>query len=78
MARVMGDAGFRVLVTHDGKEAMALLTTLGPAVVSLVVSDIGMPWVTGVELAAAVRQRSPKLPILLVRGCHRLAGAIPS
>jgi PleD family two-component response regulator len=59
MARVLGDAGFRVLVTHHGKEAMALLTTLGPSVVCLVVSDIGMPQVTGVELAAEITQRWP-------------------
>ena len=68
MARVLADAGFRVLATHDGHEAMALLTTLGPSLVWLVVSDIGMPRVTGVELATAVSQQWPSLPVLLVSG----------
>jgi CheY-like chemotaxis protein len=68
MARVLGDAGFRALVSQDGQEAIELLTSLGPAVVWLVVSDIGMPRVTGVELARAVSQRWPELRVLLVSG----------
>jgi CheY-like chemotaxis protein len=68
MARVLGGAGFRALVSQDGQEAMDLLTSLGPAVVWVVVSDIGMPRLTGVELARAVSQRWPGLPVLLVSG----------
>jgi CheY-like chemotaxis protein len=68
MVRVLGDAGFHVVATHDGKEAMGLLTRLGPSVVWLVVSDIAMPRVTGVELAAAVSRQWPRLPVLLVSG----------
>jgi CheY-like chemotaxis protein len=67
-ARVLGDAGFRALVSQDGQQAIDLLTSLGPAVVWLVVSDIGMPRLTGVELARAVSQRWPRLPVLLVSG----------
>jgi two-component system cell cycle sensor histidine kinase/response regulator CckA len=68
MARVLADAGFRVLVSHDGEEAIALLTKLGRSVVSLVVSDVTMPRRSGLELAAAVATRSPTLPVLLVSG----------
>ena len=68
MARVLADAGFRVLVSHDGEEAMALLTKLGPSVVWLVVSDVAMPRRSGLELAAAVAKRWPSLPVLLVSG----------
>ena len=68
MARVLADAGFRVLVTHDGEEAIALLTLLGPSVVWLVVSDIAMPRRSGLELATAVAKRWPSLPVLLVSG----------
>jgi CheY-like chemotaxis protein len=41
MGRALGDAGFRALVSQDGQEAIDLLRSLGPAVVWLVVSDIG-------------------------------------
>jgi CheY-like chemotaxis protein len=68
MARVLGGAGFRAVVSQDGQEAMDLLTSLRPAVVWVVVSDIGMPRLTGVELARAVSQRWPGLPVLLVSG----------
>jgi two-component system, cell cycle sensor histidine kinase and response regulator CckA len=67
-ARVLADAGFRVLVAYDGEEAMTLLTSLGPTVVRLVLSDVEMPRRTGLELAAAIAERWPNLPVLLVSG----------
>jgi DNA-binding response OmpR family regulator len=67
MARALTAAGFRVLEAHDGEEAQALLGTVGPQI-GLVVSDIAMPHMTGLELAAVIAKRWPTLPILLVSG----------
>ncbi|HET6579422.1 MAG TPA: response regulator [Gemmatimonadales bacterium] len=66
-ARVLANAGFRVLAAHDGEEAVALLASLSP-VVWLVVSDIDMPRMTGVELAAVTAARWPAVTVLLVSG----------
>jgi CheY-like chemotaxis protein len=66
-ARVLANAGFRVLAAHDGEEAVALLASLGP-VVWLVVSDIDMPRMTGLELAAVTAARWPAVTVLLVSG----------
>jgi CheY-like chemotaxis protein len=67
-ARILHDAGFRVLEAHDGEEAMTLLATLGPTGVRLVVSDIAMPGITGSELAKIMTERWPDIPILLISG----------
>jgi DNA-binding NtrC family response regulator len=66
-ARVLANAGFRVVAARDGEEAKELLATLGP-VVWLVVSDVQMPRMGGEELADLVAERWPKLPVLLTSG----------
>jgi len=67
-ARILADAGFRVLEAHSGDEATTLLATVGANGIDLVVSYISMPGMTGVELAATMAQRWPTVPILLVSG----------
>ena len=66
-ARVLVDAGFRVVEVHSAFEAVALLSTLDGKV-HLVVSDIAMPGMTGLELAAQMADRWPAVPVLLISG----------
>jgi CheY-like chemotaxis protein len=61
------DAGFRVLEVHSAFEAVALLSTL-EGKVEFVVSDIAMPGMTGLELAAHMADRWPAVPVLLISG----------
>jgi CheY-like chemotaxis protein len=67
-ARVLTDAGLRVLEAHDGEEATAVLEHLGATVVGLVVTDVAMPRMNGVELATVIRRSWPTIPVLLVSG----------
>jgi DNA-binding response OmpR family regulator len=67
MARILAEAGFHVLEAHGGEAAMALLSTLSDAV-QLVVSDITMPGLTGMELARRMAVEWPAVPILLISG----------
>ncbi len=67
-ARILTEAGFRVLEAHSGVEAAAQLAGLGAAVIGLMVSDITMPGMTGVHLADIVAERWPSVPVLLVSG----------
>jgi CheY-like chemotaxis protein len=66
-ARILTEAGFRVVAAHDGSEALALLAAF-EGQVQLVVSDIAMPGMTGVQLAQTVTTRWPALPLLLMSG----------
>jgi CheY-like chemotaxis protein len=66
-ARMLAEAGYRVLEAHGAAEALALLATLSGSV-QLVVSDIAMPQMTGLELAAVIADRWAAVPILLVSG----------
>ena len=67
MARVLRDAGYHVLVAHDGLAAWGIVESRAGAL-HLVVTDVNMPGLTGTELAARIKQRWPRLPVLYVTG----------
>lgn len=48
---------------HDGEEALALVRELAPQVV---LTDIEMPRMTGLELAAAIRRESPATRVIIL------------
>lgn len=76
VSQALRDAGFEVLVAHDGEQAVALLD--GGARPAVVFSDIVMPGsVSGIDLAAIVRQRDPGLPVVLATGYTERQPAIP-
>jgi DNA-binding NtrC family response regulator len=68
MARILAHAGFRVVRARDGEEAAICLQTLGAETIGLVVSDITMPRLNGLQLAALMSVHWPEVPILLVSG----------
>jgi len=57
--------GFSTLTAYDGKSALELARTVSPA---LLISDVVMPGMTGVELAIALTQRIPACKVLLFSG----------
>ncbi len=61
--------GHRVLLAENGRQALDLLGS--DAGVDLVVLDVVMPVVGGVEAFSEMRMRWPRLPILVVSGYNR-------
>ncbi len=57
--------GYKVMVAGDGVEALALL---GRTPVSLIISDLVMPNMNGVDFVQRVRHQFPKLPIIVASG----------
>ena len=57
--------GYDAAAGADGAEGLALLTRGG---YDLVVTDLFMPGMSGWDVVAAVRERVPTLPVILISG----------
>ncbi len=62
----LSDAGYVVRRAASGVEALRLLEQGAPP--DLMIADLGMPGMNGLQLAVAARQRFPALPILIATG----------
>jgi PAS domain S-box-containing protein len=68
LVRVMLErAGYAVEVAGSGEEALALLAGAG-AVFDLLLSDVVMPGMDGVELVRRVHEQWPAMPVLMTSG----------
>ena len=67
LARALADDGYAVLAAENGEEALTLASTLIDQL-GLVITDIRMPVMDGVQLAAHLAQLRPTLPILFISG----------
>lgn len=68
--RALTRAGYVVHEAGDGKEGLKLLAARP---VGLVITDIIMPEVEGVELIFRIRKTHPKVPIIAMSGGGRLS-----
>jgi two-component system cell cycle sensor histidine kinase/response regulator CckA len=66
-ARVLDDAGYRVIEAGSGSEAMALLPEVTTPL-TLLISDVVMPGMNGRMLAERLRVIHPGLPVLYMSG----------
>jgi CheY-like chemotaxis protein len=60
--RELEDEGYQVILARDGREALELTGSLLPDVIVL---DICMPGIDGLEAAARIRAEQPNLPVIL-------------
>jgi len=58
--------GYQVKLTGSGEEALELLR--GAAPFDLLISDVVMPGISGIELAAAACREQPSLSVILTSG----------
>ncbi|HEX6306590.1 MAG TPA: ATP-binding protein [Longimicrobiales bacterium] len=70
--RVLRRHGHTVLSARNGQEALDLLDSGAP--VRLVIADVVMPGMNGIELGSLVKRRFPDLPILFTSGFVGAAG----
>ena len=76
VVEALGAAGFAVRVAVSGDDALAQLD--GGQAVDIVFSDIVMPGsVSGIDLATAIRERWPALPVVLATGYTERRVSIP-
>jgi two-component system cell cycle sensor histidine kinase/response regulator CckA len=60
-------AGHEIIFAQNGIDALAKLTQVGKNL-SLIITDVAMPEMDGIEFAGLARQLHPNLPIVVVSG----------
>ena len=63
LAAVMEEEGFEPLMANSGEEA---LTILKHSDVDLVLTDMKMPSMDGIELLENVKKKDPELPVIMM------------
>ena len=67
MCTCLQQAGYSVIEAASGPEALALFQQ-NETSIALVVSDVQMPGMSGVDLVECLLERRPELPIIFVSG----------
>jgi CheY-like chemotaxis protein len=65
LCEILREGGYRVLAARDGKFALALIAATA---VDLVVTDVFMPDMDGLEVLRALRRQRPHLPVVVMSG----------
>jgi two-component system response regulator AtoC len=70
MCRALVRAGYLVQTAATGHDAIAILRTpLSPSGIDIVLLDIQLPDVSGIDLCAKFRELQPNLPVVVCTGC---------
>ncbi len=71
---LLSGVGYRVLEAKNGKEAMGLVEI---GLIDLVMTDLKMPGMDGIQLTRAIRRIRPDLPII-VYSAYRFIDTAPA
>jgi len=68
IATFLTNLGFVVIEAENGKESLEKAKELGPENVGLLITDLVMPVMGGLELAAELRKLRPEMRVLFISG----------
>jgi DNA-binding NtrC family response regulator len=71
--RVLGSAGYQCLTTTDPHEALGLLESEHP---DLLLTDLRMPQMDGMEMLRCAREIDPRIPVVMLTGYATLESAV--
>lgn len=63
------DEGFKVIECEDGLEGLDIFKRLKREV-GIIITDIDMPNMNGIEMVLGIKKRAPKLPVIFMSGDH--------
>jgi DNA-binding NtrC family response regulator len=66
--RTLTDAGYEVVEAEDGEVALELLRRSGALPIDLVLTDLRMPRINGVQLGLAIERDGPSVPVVYMTG----------
>jgi len=67
ISRMLEAGGFSVVTASSGPEALAHLARAGDDI-DLVLSDVTMPGMNGIDLSYQIREQYPSIPVAIVSG----------
>jgi len=70
---ILSDEGYRVLDTGDAPRAMEIIAQENPALVLL---DVWMPGLDGIELLRQIKHDSPRTPVIMISGHANIQNAV--
>ena len=73
MARILRSAGYRVLEAANGADGLALMARHAP---DLIITDINMPEMDGIEVMNRIRDSESGIPVLAVSGGGRISKTV--
>ena len=73
IAKALKHQGFRSLIAATATECLEILRE-NPHAISLVITDIFMPKMSGLDLATELSRRYPHLKLLYISGAHESIG----
>lgn len=73
LSGVLTDEGFTVVEAADGRQALSLFQSTRPSVVIL---DVWMPEVDGIDVLARLRQMEPTTPVIVISGHGNIETAV--
>lgn len=65
LAAMSQSLGYRILTARNGNDGLALFNSKNP---DIIIADLAMPGMSGLELARKIKSISPSTPIILVTG----------
>ena len=67
VSAVLRNGGFEVVEAADGRDALSLIRRMN-GVIDVLVTDIRMPRMTGIELVSCVESDFPDIPVVYMSG----------
>jgi len=73
LSRWLTDSGYEVITTTTGEEAVTRIARSAPG---LVITDLFMNGISGLELLSRIHSRDPLLPVIMLSGKARIPDAV--
>jgi len=65
LVEILNKSGYAAIATYDGEDALETALLMPP---ELVIADVGLPGLSGIEVAAVLREKLPECKVLLLSG----------
>jgi len=75
MAMILSEEGYEVSTAADGLDALAQIRGHVP---DLIISDLQMPRMSGIEFLSVVRHRLPAIPVIAISGAYDTNEFLPA